>query len=172
MPGKPPPTASESSLPWAKVSLTLSPSVMLVGVTSFSPPALATLRQCQSPPLCWRQMQLLRFNGSYFPTCSVWATFTLPVLLYKQKTVIRLRCHSFSSATLTYTSYTWEKNKYKYIYCIYIHIYICVCLCLTSILLSLTWLKYDTVSSQREVAENKSHDLVDMLDNLFLHYQD
>lgn len=131
MPGKPPPplsTASPSSLPWAKVSLTLSPSVMLVGVTSLSPPALATLRQCQSPPLCWRQMQLLRFNGSYFPTCSVWATFTLPVLLYKQKTVIRLHCHSFSSATLTYTSYTWEK---KYIHKYTVYIYTCIYLCVS-----------------------------------------
>ncbi len=63
-----------------------------------SSPALTTLRQCQSLPLPWRQMQLLRFNGSYFSTCSVWASFTLSVLLRKQKTVIELQCHSFSSA--------------------------------------------------------------------------
>lgn len=67
-----------------------------------SSPALTALRQCQSLPLSWRQMQRLRFNGSYFSTCSLRATFTLSVLLYKQKTVIRLQCHSFSS-----TSHTW-----------------------------------------------------------------
>lgn len=158
MPGKPPPhplplsTPSPSSLPWAKVFLTLSPSVMPVGVTSLSPPALATLRQCQSPPLCWRQMQLLRFNGSYFPTCSVWATFTLPVLLYKQKTVIRLHCHSFSSATLTYTSYTWWKKNKNY----YIYVCVCLCVCQASYCRWLDW----SMILQREVAKNKSHDLV------------
>lgn len=67
-----------------------------------SSPTLTTLRRCHSLPLSWRQMQLLRFNGSYFSTCSLRATFTLSVLLYKQKTVIMLQRHSFRP-----TPHTW-----------------------------------------------------------------
>uniref|UniRef100_A0A3B4YWP6 Retinoic acid receptor gamma-A-like n=1 Tax=Stegastes partitus TaxID=144197 RepID=A0A3B4YWP6_9TELE len=56
-------------------------------------------------------MQLLRFNGSYFSTCSLRDTFTLSVLLYKQKTVIRLRCHSFSSKLLRFPHLSPPKTE-------------------------------------------------------------
>lgn len=100
------------SLPSAQC---LSPCLFLSCFSESRPssPALNTLRHRQSLPLSWRQMQLLPFNGSYFSTCSVWATFTLSVLLYKQKTVIKLQCHSFSSAPLTSTS---ARTLYNSIY--------------------------------------------------------
>lgn len=111
-PGKAPPPLS-LSLPSARcLSPCLSPSCFWESRPSS--PALTTLRQCQSLHLSWRHMQLLCFNGSYFSTCSVWATSTLSVLLYKQKTVIRLQCHSFSSAPLTSTSYTWALHNSIY----------------------------------------------------------
>lgn len=101
-----PPLPLPLSLPSAeRLSPCLPPSC--VSESRPSSPALTTFRHCQSLPLSWRHMQLLRFNGSCFSTGSLRATFTSTVLLYKQKTAIGLQHHSSSADSFTSTSHTF-----------------------------------------------------------------
>lgn len=102
-----PPPPSLSLAAFSPASLTLSLSVMFPGShvppRPLSPPSDTVSHYLSPGARCSFSISM----GAIFPLVLSGPLFTLSVLLYKQKTVVGLQCHSRSSAPLTSTSHTW-----------------------------------------------------------------